>query len=389
MKILTFKPSVAYVFFMKKINFYKLLAVSFTLTLVAGCKSTPTQDSVAAPAPAIIDAKTVAKSDGEMSVMTFNVENLFDTVHDKGTEDYTYLPLKNKKKNKEVQAFCKTVTNSYYQKECYEFDWNKDVLKAKLKNIGDVIKFVDAGRGPDNILLAEVENLRVLKMLVKTQLAKLGYKTVVLIEGPDLRGIDPAFISKFPMVGKPKLHIIPYQDANPEKLKWAKRSRGILEVTIQAPNKKNITFLSAHLPSQSNPTEWRAQAIDFAKNLMLDYQKQGRAVIFGGDLNIIRTEEASKGYYKNVMSQVGQVSHLVGCKHCLGSHNYRGDWSFLDVLIFSNNLKEVGFELLTDSFQVVRSPYNTTAEGTPNRFKPETKTGAADHFPLYSRVKYF
>ncbi|MBY0555096.1 endonuclease/exonuclease/phosphatase family protein [bacterium] len=374
---------------MKKINSFKLLAVPFLLTLIVGCKSTPKQDAAAASAPAVIDAKTVAKSDGELSVMTFNVENMLDTIHDKGTEDYTYLPLSKKKKNKEVQAFCKAMTNSYYQKECYEFDWSDAVLKAKLKNVGDVIKFVDGGKGPDNILMAEVENLRVLKMLVKTQLSKLGYKTVVLIEGPDLRGIDPAFISKFPMVGKPKLHIIPYQDSNPEKLKWAKRSRGILEVTVQAPNKKNITFLSAHFPSQSNPTEWRAQAVEFAKNLMLDYQKQGRAVIFGGDLNIITTEEASKAYFKNELSKAGQVSHLVGCKHCLGSHNYRGDWSFLDVLVFSNNLKDVGFELQTDSFQVVRSPYNTKADGTPNRFNPEAKTGAADHFPLYSRVKYF
>ncbi len=372
---------------MKKITITKLLAAAFVLTLSFGCKSAPKKDTRVAAVPSPIDAKTVTKNNNEISVMTFNVENLFDTTHDKGTEDYTYLPLAKKKKSKEVQAFCKAMTNSYYQKECYNFDWNKDVLKAKLKNAGDVIKFVDGGRGPDNILMAEVENIKVLKMLVKTELSKLGYKTVVLIEGPDLRGIDPAFISKFPLVEKPKLHLIPYQDANPEQLKWAKRSRGILEVTVKAPNKKNITFLAAHFPSQSNPTAWRAQAVEFAKNLMLDYQKQGRAVIFGGDLNIIRTEEATNGYFKNELSQAGSVSHLTGCTQCLGTHNYRGDWSFLDVLVFSKNLKEVGFELITDSFQVVRAPVNTTSEGTPFRYNPENKSGVSDHFPLYSRVK--
>jgi hypothetical protein len=120
---------------------------------------------------------------------------------------------------------------------------------------------------------------------------------------------------------------------------------------------------------------------------MLDYQKQGRAVIFGGDLNIIRTEEATKSYFKNELSQAGAVSHLVGCTHCLGSHNYRGDWSFLDVLVFSKNLNEVGFELVTDSFQIVKTPVNTSTEGTPNRYNPENKSGVSDHFPLYSRVK--
>ncbi len=362
-----------------------LLLVSFSLLLVH-CKTTAPQ---AVNAQLLTNSELVKKGHHEISVMTFNVENLFDTVHDAGTEDFTNLPLVEKKNNPEAQKFCKDMTNSYYQKECYELDWNPEILNVKIANVAAVIRSVDAGRGADNILMAEVENLNVLNLLVKNQLSDLGYQTVALVEGPDLRGIDPAFISKFPMVGKPKLHLIPYKDSNPEKLKWARRSRGILEVTVEAPNKKNITFLAAHFPSQSNPTAWRSQAIQFAKKLMQTYQKQGRAVIFGGDLNIITTEEAKEGYYKNEMSTVGQVSHLVGCQTCQGSHNYRGEWSFLDVLIFSKNLKSVGFELITDSFQTVRAPVNTRPDGTPRRFDVQKKEGVADHFPLYSRIKYF
>lgn len=374
---------------------YQISIVVLASSVLVNCSAKPVAPVIAA-APAVTESVSQTavasftaskKSADEMSVMTFNVENLFDITHDKGTEDYTYLPLSKKKKNKAAQKFCEEMSGGFYKQQCFELDWSKEKLAAKLKNISELIRSIDDGKGPDNILFAEVENIKVLKQLAKKNLKDLGYKTVVLIEGPDLRGIDPGFISKFPMLGKPKLHIIPYTDSDPQQLKRAQRSRGILEVTVQAPNKKSITFLAAHFPSQSNPTEWRAQAVQFAKNLMMEYQKTGKSVVFGGDLNIIAAEEASKFYFKNELSQAGDVSHLVGCKQCPGSHNYRGDWSFLDVLVFSKNLKETGFELLPESIHVVQTPINTNADGTPKRYDPATGIGVADHLPMYARIK--
>lgn len=327
-----------------------------------------------------------AKGTHEFSVMSFNVENLFDATHDKDREDYAYLPL-SEKRTPEVQQFCATIRNKNFRDECENLDWDERMIQIKLRNIGQVIRFVDQGQGPDNILLVEVENESILNRLVKDQLENLGYQTVVLIEGPDLRGIDPAFISKFPLISK-KLHIIPYADPDPERLKGAKRSRGILEVVVRVPNGKSLTFLVGHFPSQSNPTEWRAQAIQHAKKLMAQYQKEGRAVIFGGDLNIIDSEESTYGYFRNEMSQVGDVSHLVGCKeNCPGSHNYRGEWSHLDVLVFSKNLKDLGMQLLPESIQIVRAPIHVRRNGTPWRFSTEKKEGVSDHFPIYSRIQ--
>lgn len=336
----------------------------------------------------IVDPKAVSKSI-ETSVMTLNVENLFDTRHDRGTEDFTYLPLKKKKSSKEAAAFCEAMKPGFYKTQCSELDWNEKVLSAKMKNIGELIRYADNGKGPDHILLAEVENIQVLKQLVKKELRNLGYKTVSLIEGPDTRGIDTAFISKYPAVGKPLLHIIPFQDEDPAALKKAQKSRGILEVTVKAPNKKNLTFLAVHFPSQSNPTAWRKQAVQFAADLLKKYQSEGRAVVLGGDMNIIATEENTRGYFKNILSEQADVSHFVGCKTCKGSHNFRGDWSFLDVLAFSKNFNQVGFELLPDSIITVRSPINTDADGTPMRFDEIKYTGVSDHFPLYARIRMF
>ncbi len=369
----------------KNVSYCALLVAAISL-LNLGCQSVKSIDTPAADANPTIQ-RTVKAADSEVSVMTYNVENLFDALHDADREDFTFLPLAQKSQS-EVVAFCETVKSHHRRKECQELDWNDEVVQTKLKNIGAVIRSVDNGHGPDNLLLAEVENESILKRLVNEQLNNLGYQTVVLIEGPDLRGIDPAFISKFPLKGKPELHIIPYQEANPKLLKWAKRSRGILEVTVVLPNQNDLTFLVGHFPSQSNPTQWRSQAVQYAKNLMQNLMKQGRSVILGGDLNIIAEEEAAYGYFKNELSQVGSVSHLVGCSHCSGTHNYRGHWAFLDVLIFSSNLKAAGLEMVPESIEVIKTSENMTKKGLPMSFSAHKNSrGASDHFPLFARLK--
>lgn len=361
------------------------LLLAAELMVLSGCK-TASPNSPAKEFLPTSEEKIRKNDPAEVSVMTYNVENLFDTVHDKNREDFTYLPLSEKMKP-EVIAYCSTLS-SYRRQECEKTDWNETVLKTKLDSIANVIRKVDAGTGPDVLLLAEVENESILKRLVSEKLGDLGYKTVVLLEGPDMRGIDPAFISKFALVAKPILHLVPYADADQEQLKMARRSRGILEVTVELPNKRSLTFLVAHFPSQSNPTEWRAQAVAFAKKLITEKMKQGKAVILGGDLNITTEENTTHGYYSKELSEVGLVSHVVGCTECLGTHNYKGHWDFLDAFVFSKNLADAKAMVLTDSFQVVRTYENSKKNGTPLPFDiTKAVVGASDHFPLYTKIK--
>lgn len=375
-----------------------LIGSLLTLISCSGCKSsfeknesTKSQTTVQSTSSTQNEKQAtpvaeVSKQENEISIMSFNVENLFDATHDENREDYTYLAKKDKN-TAEVQKFCSEMKNHHYKDECFNLDWNESVIQTKLKNVGEVIRYVDQGKGPDNLMLIEVENESILKRLVKEQLNDLGYQTIVLLEGPDLRGIDPGFISKFPLAEKPKLHIIPFSDSNPEELKWAKRSRGILEVSVRTPSSKIITFLVGHFPSQSNPVAWRAQAVQFAKKLISEYSKQGRSVIMGGDLNITDDEEAEQNFFKKDFSEVGQVSHIVCGENCPGSHFYKGHWSHLDALIYSHNLKQNNFELIPNSIRVLKVPVHMKKNGTPLRFSIEKKEGVSDHYPLYSRLK--
>ncbi len=379
----------------KNIQLKNLLRNSILLTslilITVSCSGklttdrTQPRDPKKAPQKEAVAAIPV-KETGEISLMTFNVENMFDNTHDEGTEDYTNLPL-SEKNRPEVQNYCASISSEYYKKECYEKDWNNEAVEFKLSQVAKTIQFTEKGKGPDIMFFAEVENINILNRLVKTNLKGLGYKSIVLIEGPDTRGIDPAIVSKFPIKGRPILHIIPYQDSDPEKLKGALKSRGIIEATFILPNSKELTVLAVHFPSQANPSDWRRQAVIFLKEKMNEYQKQGRAVVAGGDFNIIRTEESDRGYFSEILSTVGQISHFVGCKNCSGTHFYRGDWSFLDVIVVGHQIQNAGLTLVPDSIMVVKAPHHVDQNGIPIRFDEIKKIGVSDHMPLYLRLK--
>ena len=141
------------------------------------------------------------------SVMTYNLENLFDITHDKGKEDYTYLPLALKDSSREVQNYCNNLSNEYYKKSCLELDWSETILNAKIQNLIKVITSAQYGFGADILVFQEVENSNVLNLLIRNGLGKLGYKYISLIEGPDKRGIDVGMISRFPIKAQKNLSL--------------------------------------------------------------------------------------------------------------------------------------------------------------------------------------
>ncbi len=334
-------------------------------------------------------SKLPPKSADEVSFVSFNVENLFDTTHDEGKDDYTYLPLTAKQTLDHKQR-CAKMSNPFYRSECLTLDWNEDLLKIKMQNIAEVVLGID-GQGPDMMIVLEVENLNVLSRLNKEYLAKAGYQTVALIPSADKRGITIGFLSRFPLVGKPVLHPIPFKPKEEKDKDYAKETRGILEVTVKLPNGDPLTIFGAHFPSQASPHEWREQASQFMSELMA--KKGPKAMtIAAGDLNITAEEESEFGIFKNILSQQGMVSHFVGCKECPGSHNYRKAWSFLDAHIYGKALSpengEGSYALEPETIDVIR--YNQVhlyRNRYPKRFDMEKKEGVSDHFPLYARLK--
>lgn len=365
---------------MKNLRLLSRFAIAVLLAFSLGCAVTFNKPTWKLP----------PKADDEISVMVFNVENLFDTVKTPGHNDETYLPLAQKKRDPKLRKACEDNNDSIYRRnECLGTDWTPEALELKLQNVSKVILGVD-GKGPDNLMLVEIESDVVLGQLNQDFLKEANYITQVLLDGPDKRGINLGFLSRFPLVGKPVLHPIPWKPQNDKDKVWMEASRRILEVTVQAPNGDPITFFIGHFPSQSNPTYWREQIAAFAAEL-IKAKGPDALVVLGGDLNITHEEETNHKILASTLGQVGGISHMIGCKSCDGTHNYRRSWSFLDIQVYSKALLPEGsgsYKILPDTIDVIRYNDIHLSKGKyPKRWDYERLDGVSDHFPLYARLK--
>ncbi|MEZ0390747.1 MAG: hypothetical protein ACAH59_00930 [Pseudobdellovibrionaceae bacterium] len=327
------------------------------------------------------------KSKDAISILSFNVENLFDTQHDEGKQDYPFLPLSSKKGNLAVEAACEKQDSEYRQEECLENDWTEDKLKLKMKRLADAVLSAPGG-APDILILQEVENLSILKRWNQEYLQAAGYQTEILIEGDDPRGIDVAVLSRLPLAGKPQLQRLTFT-VDPTDKNWKKPlSRGILDVPLKLPDGQTLTVLGFHFPSQSNPLQQRVDAVN-SLNLWAKSKPAVSLIVAGGDSNISAKEEAVNQLQAKTLSSQWKVSNLIGCKDCKGTEVHQGVWSFFDLLLFSPNLMDgkASYQVDPSSIQVsTEGKYQVEMNGEPARFNPKSSVGVSDHLPIYAEL---
>ena len=313
-----------------------------------------------------------------ISIMTFNVENLFDATHDAGKNDETYLPASEKKKTAHIEK-CKKISVRRWRDQCLYWDWSEAVVDQKLRVVSDAIKQVNGGQGPDIIALQEVENISILERLRNDYLKGLGYQPAVLLEGKDKRGIDVAFLSKLPVI-EAKLHPIIF----PKSLKKrAGDTRPILETSFELPNGETLTGFSVHFPAPYHPTEMREVA--YTKlNKIVAALPENQVVFAAGDFNTTLEEDTNKGMLERWVRPTWQVAHDL-CEACPGTSYYppKDDWSFLDMVLWRST---PGWKM-TGSFLANQTPEQVLPNGTPKRFQLPEASGVSDHWPLVMVVE--
>lgn len=325
-------------------------------------------------------------SQKDLTIMTYNVENLFDTKHDKGKEDYAYLPKSVKDANPKYLAHCASIKVPAWRGQCFNTNWTKEALKRKMERLADVIMKVKNGQGPDILILEEVENLHVLEMLRKGYLKSGKYKKSILLEGPDKRGIDTAIITRLPLSSSPKIHTLKFKAIGELRGRKKRPTRGILEATLALPNKSLLTIFAIHFPSQGGPTELRRQALAKLRKLKIGLPKD-RMVIVGGDFNITDTEDLKYDLLDTYIKPHFDISHKVGLFNEKGTEVYRGHWSFLDMLLFSKNMTlergDASWYYKPESLRIMKSSiYQVSRFYTPNRFNANSAGGVSDHYPV-------
>lgn len=314
---------------------------------------------------------------GPIRIMTFNVENLFDTTHDEGKNDETYLPLSAKQSDAH-RAKCARISVERWRNQCLFWDWSERVLDRKLSVVADAIKQVDDGRGADIIAFQEVENVSVLERLRTEYLTGLGYRPAVLLEGKDRRGIDVAFLSRFE-ARDPRHHEIEFP---PEVAARIGDTRPILEATFVLDDGALLTGYAVHFPAPFHPTVMRESAYS-TLNALVDALPGERSAFAAGDFNTTREEDDEKAMLERWVRPRWEVAHDL-CGECPGTSYYppRDDWSFLDMVLWRSG----GALRMAASYLANETEAQITDAGTPRRFELPEATGISDHWPLVLEV---
>jgi len=316
----------------------------------------------------------------EITIMSFNVENLFDSLDDAGKNDSTYRPRATKSDPAHI-AECERIEVERWQNDCLYLDWSDEAVDFKLEQLARTILDVNDGFGPDVIALQEVENLAILHRLRDEYLSAAGYVEAILIEGRDIRGIDVAFLSRLPLLGEPVLHPLDMSDF-PER---ADDTRGVLEATFELPDGAPLTGFSVHFPAPFHPIEMRWLAYEHLNDIR-SRVPASHHVFAAGDFNTPLREVEGTSILDDMARPHWTIAHEVDCEGCPGTNYFaRADsWSFLDMIFYAPSASAAAEWRIKPGGVFIADGYEDqlNANGTPRRFDLEARRGVSDHLPL-------
>lgn len=318
-----------------------------------------------------------ASAQRRFRVMEYNVENLFDTIHDAGKADEEFLPSA-------------------------ERQWTSRRYWKKLGRLRSVIAAASGESPADLIALCEVENDSVLTHLTRrTLLHRLGYE-YVMTDCRDVRGIDVALIYQ-PMRFRPV-------EVQPIRIhftsKRARPTRDILHVAGLLPTGDTLDVFVCHFPSRAGGTVSATQRQQAASQLRqhADSVAAARAcplLLITGDFNdephcaslrsalgAVPMEKAAQPLQPHALYLL--TGNLYGHHDIAGTYKYRQQWNRLDHFIVNGKLlcPETRFHAVPGSCRILQDDFLLEADGfdtvKPKRTYLGTfyRGGFSDHLPI-------
>lgn len=325
----------------------------------------------------------------------YNLENLFDTYHDEGQNDYEYLP---------------DGAN----------EWTEDKYEKKLKNMARVIADMKKDNGAWHAVLgvSEVENRHVLDDLVnEPAIAEANYQ-IVHYDSPDRRGVDCALFYRPNIFNYITSEAIPFTFDN-SRIDWSQwtqeekdafRTRDVLMVrgTIDG---EMFAFFVCHLPSRlgGKGADLRPRGAEIAYQRAMELQEEfpGIKIVVMGDMNDNPTDVSmteflrGKEFIKDVTDEDFFDPFLSMIKAGYSSLYYRGEGNIFDIVMVNNalaNAPKGTFQIqpiIKKKFygRVFSKPYMTNQtgqyKGTPFRTFSNGAfiNGFSDHYPTYIVIK--
>lgn len=323
------------------------------------------------------DGETYAQERIPFRVMSWNVENLFDTHHDTLKNDHEFLPdaLRH---------------------------WNYKRYKKKLADMARVIVAVGGWNAPALVGLCEVENDTVLRDLTqRSPLKELNYR-YVMTDSPDLRGIDVALLYRrdlFKLLSSRSVRIPPFKQHRP--------TRDLLHVSGLLLTGDTLDIFVCHLPSrsggakESEPYRLHTARILHKETDSLLHIRRHPQLIIMGDFNDYPSNKSIReileaGIPPTTAASPHKLYHLLARKAIsrnFGSYKYHGEWGLLDHLIVSGTLLDSSSAFYTDESKanVFQSSFLLTQDlkyGGKEPFRMykgmKYQGGISDHLPIYT-----
>ncbi|VAW18119.1 hypothetical protein MNBD_BACTEROID01-1381 [hydrothermal vent metagenome] len=309
-----------------------------------------------------------------LTVVFYNVENLFDIFNEPGKHDGEFTPEGVKK-------------------------WTEERYNKKLADLSKVLSSINHEELPELIGLCEVENREVVEELLHTGGLQNAEYRVVHFESPDFRGIDVALAyraGEFSVIAQEPIHIS--FENNP-----GYHTRDILYVKGRTNNREVFHIFVNHWPSRiggaakTEPKRIFVAAILRSRVDSILSVEPNANIIIMGDMNDEPANKSLESVLKASYSLSSKDNGLVNLmfkldKEGKGSYKYRGKWNMLDNLVVSSGLFDKKGFRCTGYGVVFHKKWmeykNRNGSIFPNRTYggPNYYGGISDHFPVYFRM---
>ena len=285
-----------------------------------------------------------------LRIVSYNVENLFDTKHDTLKNDSSFLP-----------------EGMHH--------WTYRRYQTKIDRIAQVLVNIAGWESIPLVGLCEVENARCLRNLCY-ELRRFHYK-YVHYDSPDERGVDVALLydsTRLSILNRRALSLSLDGDA----------TRDILYVSALYEQRDTVHVMMCHLPSQlggASNTDWKRQRAKSLIQSQIDslflFQPSANIVVMG-DMNTSAQDDLTG--MVNLMIPIQKMGQ--------GTHKYQGIWTCLDQFYVSQSIA-------TKATTTIFSPWWLLEEDTKYLdYKPHRtyigfryNDGYSDHLPIVLHLR--
>lgn len=325
-------------------------------------------------------------SSQRITVMSWNVQNLFDSEHDLDKDDYVYLPKQHPLKD----SGCRASTQEAHLESCLNSDWTREKLLLKYGQIQKY--FLTLKKKPEIVALIEVENIKVVQELAQI----LGYSGAVISHWDDRRGINVGLLFN-------QTQSLRYVSTKSFQVQEKAKRRPVFQVVFEF-NHKPLHLYVNHWTAGVEMKEPHpiARALRFHMESEAALLRAAPFSVVLGDFNVRDSDYSiamipllDPSWYLRLID-LDPLSRQYGVQNPSATYYYYPEnaWNMFDRVFVSRQFfSDLGLKIPINRFKIensvsktVRQKDGSLVDGVPVRYNHSAtvaeNAGLSDHFPI-------